>query len=58
LFPALWGLWVFYWGRGSLSIARSVAENLLTLARKERDPLLLLQAYHAMWATCFSMVAV
>ena len=55
LFPALWGLWLFYWGRGSLGIARSVAENLLTLARKEGDPSLLLQAYHAMWATCFSM---
>lgn len=55
VFPALWGLWVFYWGRGSLERARELADNLLSLARQVNDPALLLQAYHALWATSFSL---
>ena len=29
LFPALWGLWLFYWGRGPLNTAHQISENLL-----------------------------
>jgi DNA-binding winged helix-turn-helix (wHTH) protein/predicted ATPase len=55
LFPALWGLWLFDWGRGSPGMAHSLAEDLLALARKQEDPAVMLQAYHAMWATSFSI---
>ena len=54
LFPAMWGLWLFYWGRGSLSTANEIAENLVVLARRVGDNALLLQAHHAAWATAFS----
>jgi serine/threonine protein kinase/predicted ATPase len=53
LFPALWGLWFFYWGRGPLSTAYELSENLLALARESGDDTLLLQAHHASWATAF-----
>jgi DNA-binding winged helix-turn-helix (wHTH) protein/predicted ATPase len=53
LFPALWGLWLFYVGRGALSTAHEISENLLSLARQSRDGALLLQAHHASWATAF-----
>jgi len=54
LFPALWGLWLFYVGRGSLSTAHQISENLLALARESGDDALVLQAHHAAWATAFS----
>ena len=54
LFPAMWGLWLFYWGRGSLDAASELAEELQTLARKTDDSVLRLQAHHACWATSFS----
>jgi predicted ATPase/DNA-binding winged helix-turn-helix (wHTH) protein len=54
LFPALWGLWLFYWARGSLGTAHELANSLLALARQSAEPGLLLQAYHALWATSFS----
>jgi DNA-binding winged helix-turn-helix (wHTH) protein/predicted ATPase len=55
LFPALWGLWMFRWGRGDLSAAREVAATLeqLALAGDDRDRRL--QMHHALWATSFSM---
>ena len=54
LFPALWGLWLFHWGRGSLSTAKQVADELLELACRVDDSALFLQAHHAAWATAFS----
>jgi DNA-binding winged helix-turn-helix (wHTH) protein/predicted ATPase len=54
LFPALWGLWLFYWGRGPLKTAHELSERLLFLARQGVDDALLLQAHHASWATAFS----
>jgi predicted ATPase/DNA-binding winged helix-turn-helix (wHTH) protein len=54
LFPALWGLWLFYWGRGSLNTAAEVAQDLLALADQSGDQILLLQSHHAAWATAFS----
>lgn len=54
LFPALWGLWLFYWGRGPLSKAQELAGNLLTRAQRSGDRAQILQAHHACWATAFS----
>jgi DNA-binding winged helix-turn-helix (wHTH) protein/predicted ATPase len=53
LFPALWGLWLFYWGRGPLSTAQRIADDLNRLSRGCNDPALQLQAHHACWATAF-----
>jgi DNA-binding winged helix-turn-helix (wHTH) protein/predicted ATPase len=53
LFPALWGLWLFYWGRGPLSTAQRIADDLTGRSHGHNDPALLLQAHHACWATAF-----
>lgn len=54
LFPAIWGMWLFHWGRGCLDVARDLAEDLLRLAAPSGERALELQARHASWATCFS----
>jgi DNA-binding winged helix-turn-helix (wHTH) protein/predicted ATPase len=54
LFPALWGLWLFDLGRGRLSTAHELVQDLLGLAHKHGDEALLLQAHHAAWATAFT----
>jgi predicted ATPase len=51
LFPALWGLWLYYWGRGELAQARTLGESLLELAERAGDRALVLQAHHALWPT-------
>jgi predicted ATPase len=51
LFPALWGLWLFYWGRGPLSTASELVHDLLELAHRDGGDVTLLQAHHAAWAT-------
>jgi predicted ATPase len=53
LFPALWGLWLFYWGRGPLSAAQEIADDLTRLSRAADDMVLRVQAHHACWATAF-----
>ena len=53
-FPALWGLWLFYWGRGPLQTAHELAQDLLRVANRDREDTRLLQAHHAAWATSFS----
>jgi predicted ATPase len=55
LFPALWGPWLYYWGRGELASARELADRLLGLAQGASDGDLLLQAHHAQWATAFAL---
>jgi len=55
LFPALWGLWHFSWGRGEVAQARTIAEDLLTRAERTGDSALLLQARHALWPTLLSV---
>ncbi len=52
-FPALWGLWLFYTMRGELQTARALGEQLLALAECVHDPLLLVQACHALGPTLF-----
>jgi TOMM system kinase/cyclase fusion protein len=53
LFPALWGLWLFYAGRGELGTARELGEQLLVLAERGHDPMLVVQARHALGPTLF-----
>jgi predicted ATPase len=55
LFPALWGLWLFYWGRGLTHVSHDLARQLLSLAHAQGDDTLLVQAHHAAWATAFSL---
>lgn len=51
-FPALFGLWLFYWGRGEVRTADGLAKELRR--RAGRDPDLRLQAAHSSWSTAFS----
>ena len=53
LFPVLWGLWGFYHVRGELQTARELGEQLLSLAQRQHDPALLLQAHRALGDTLF-----
>jgi DNA-binding winged helix-turn-helix (wHTH) protein/tetratricopeptide (TPR) repeat protein len=52
-FTALFGLWLFYWGRGDLATAEELTRELRDLA-DGADGGLRLQALHASWATAFS----
>ena len=51
-FPALFGLWLFYWGRGEVKTADALARGLRRRAGDDRDRKL--QAAHASWTTSFS----
>ena len=51
LFPVLWGLWRFYINRGSLKTAREIGENMLSLAKRQNDPSLLLVAHQVLGGT-------
>jgi DNA-binding winged helix-turn-helix (wHTH) protein/predicted ATPase len=53
LFTALWGLWLFYWGRGPLSTAQELVQDLMELAHRDGGDASRLQAHHAAWATAF-----
>jgi DNA-binding winged helix-turn-helix (wHTH) protein/predicted ATPase len=53
IFPALWGQWLFRWGRSEVDVAWQLCERLLTLAEKSGHAGLKLQAHHAAWATAF-----
>jgi predicted ATPase len=48
LFPALWGLWVFYLVREEVRKAHELGEQLFTLAQRTQDPALLLEAHVAL----------
>jgi DNA-binding winged helix-turn-helix (wHTH) protein/tetratricopeptide (TPR) repeat protein len=50
-FPALWGLWLFRWGRSELARAEELGGQLSARAKRSPDPALALQAHHALWAT-------
>jgi predicted ATPase/class 3 adenylate cyclase len=54
-FPVLWGLWVFYHGRGASQAARELGEQLLSLAHRAHDRALVLQAHHALGPTCLQL---
>ena len=53
IFPALWGQWLFRWGRSEVDDAWRLCARLLALAQKSGDAGLKLQAHHAAWATSF-----
>jgi class 3 adenylate cyclase/predicted ATPase len=52
LFPALWGVWLFY-GQLDLTTARELSAELLILAQRVDDPAFLIEAHHASWTTSF-----
>jgi predicted ATPase len=51
LFPALWGLWQFANGSAQIRTAQALGKQLLTMARRSHEPVLLVQAHHALWST-------
>jgi predicted ATPase len=53
-FAALWGAWLYHWGRAEHAAARDLSERLLGIAEASAEPGLLLQACHAGWATAFT----
>ena len=55
LFPSLWGLWLFRWGQGRLGDASALAGEIDRHVGERPDPVHVLQAYHAGWATSFSL---
>ncbi|MBI2468969.1 MAG: AAA family ATPase, partial [Candidatus Rokubacteria bacterium] len=54
LFTVLWGLFLFHRSRGEIDVAHGFAQRLLALAQRTDDPGLLIEAYHALWATLFA----
>lgn len=53
LFPALRGLWAFYIGRADYSTAVDLAQQLMSLAEKENDAAISLEAHRAMGNSVF-----
>ena len=53
-FAALWGLWMYRWGRAELSDALRLGKHLECVAVDANDEALRLQAHHAQWATSLS----
>jgi TOMM system kinase/cyclase fusion protein len=53
LFPALLGLSIYYVVRAELQTARELGAQLLSLARRAEDPVLLVEAYYSLGVTCF-----
>jgi class 3 adenylate cyclase/predicted ATPase len=51
LFPVLRGLWEVYQVRGELQPALELANQLLTLAQRGHDAVLLVEAHNAQWQT-------
>nr|UXE45408.1 hypothetical protein Hi04_10k_c4773_00023 [uncultured bacterium] len=55
LFPSLWGLWLFRWGQGRVRDATALAREIDRDVVERPEPVHVLQAYHAGWATSFSL---
>lgn len=55
LFPVLWGLARLHVRRGDLKLGQKVGQQLLSVAQRVKDPALLLEAHHTLWATLFSL---
>jgi predicted ATPase len=53
LFPALLGLSIYYVVRAELQTARELGAQLLSLAQRAEDPVLLVEASYALGVTCF-----
>jgi predicted ATPase len=55
LFPALWGLWYFYFVRAEYQSARELGQQCLTLAQSVQDSALLVEAHFALGLTLRSL---
>jgi predicted ATPase len=53
LFPVLYGLWLFYLVRAQLQTAQGLGEQLLSLAQRTQDVVLLLEAHRALGTSLF-----
>jgi class 3 adenylate cyclase/predicted ATPase len=53
LFPTLRGLWRFYYNQGTLSTAQELGEQLMRLAQRVANPVLLREAHEALGMTLF-----
>lgn len=53
LFPAMQGLWQYYYVRGMLPASRALGEQLLEIARESQDPTLLLLAHRSVASSAF-----
>jgi class 3 adenylate cyclase len=51
LFAVLMGLFSFYFVQGQLQRAHELEEQLLSLAYRQQDPTLLLEAHHTCWSS-------
>jgi predicted ATPase len=54
-FSVLSGLRRFYFVRGEFGTAREIGEQLLTLAQRQQDPILLLEAYWSLSGVLFAL---
>jgi len=50
LFPVLWGLARMHDVRGELKVGSELGKQLLSVAERAREPALLLEAHHELWA--------
>jgi predicted ATPase len=55
IFPALWGLWRCYNGRGALPQVRELGEQLVQLAEREADPTHRMAAHTALGQTLLGL---
>jgi predicted ATPase len=55
LFPALFGLCVYYGTRAEMEVARELVEQLWHLAQRTGDRNLVLQAHHTWWSYYFAV---
>jgi class 3 adenylate cyclase/predicted ATPase len=55
LFAVTWGLWHHYAHCSQLQTAQGLADELLSVAKKQSDPAYLLQAHHSAWTTCYGL---
>jgi predicted ATPase len=53
LFPALYGLWMFYMARAELQTTVELAKQLFSLAQRAQDPELILLSHRMMGTTMF-----
>jgi predicted ATPase len=52
LFPVLWGLWLARATRAEFEVARGLGQELLAVAEETKDQGIILEAHHALWASC------
>jgi class 3 adenylate cyclase/predicted ATPase len=55
LFPAIFGLWHFYYGRAAFHRARDLGDELLGFAERCADPLLLVAAHQALGQSLYNL---